>query len=85
MGNCGSDDGKPILLSFDVIGYGTHEISTMDGLKLKSVLEELARRVRVRPSRIGDVLYKYEQLDRHRKIKDLNIPNRAVITVKIVT
>ena len=85
MGNCGGDDGKPILLVFDVLGYGTHEISTMDGLKLKTVLEELARRIRVRPSRIGDVQYRYGMLDRSKKIKDLNIPNGGVISVKIVT
>ena len=38
MGNCGRDDGKPILLVFDCLSYGTHEITTMDGLKLKKPL-----------------------------------------------
>ena len=54
----------------------------MDGLKLKRVLEELSRRIRVPTSRIGDVLYKYEPLNKSSKIKDLNLPNRAVLLVK---
>ena len=84
MGICG-DEGKPILLVFDCMSYGTHEIVTKDGVKLKQPLEELSRRIRVRQSRIGDVLYKYEPLNKHRKIRELNLPTGAVITVKIAT
>ena len=82
MGNCGSDDGRPIILVFDCISLGTHEISTMDGLKLKKPIEELARRLNVPTYYIKDVLYKYNTLDKSAKIKDLNLPDGAVLSVK---
>ena len=85
MGNCGCDEGKPILLVFDCLSFGTHEITTMDGLRLKKVLGELSRRIRVPESRIGDVLYKYSPLDKSSKIKDLHIPTGSVLNVKIET
>ena len=82
MGNCGKDEGKPILLVFDCISFGKHEITTMDGLKLKRVLEELSRRIGIPQSKIKEILYKYEPLDKHKTIKDLNLPPGAVLTVK---
>ena len=83
MGNCGEDEGRPILLIFDCNTYGTHEISTMDGLKLKIVLEELCRRIRIPTSNIKDVLYKNNSLSKQTKIRNLNLPAGAVLTVKI--
>ena len=82
MGSCSSDEGKPILLVFDCISLGKHEISTMDGLKLKKVLEELSRRIRVPQSYIDEVLYKYEPLNKHQKIRDLDLQNGSVLLVK---
>ena len=82
MGNCGSDDGRPIVLVFDCISLGTHEISTMDGLKLKKAVDELARRLNVPSYYIKDVLYKYTLLDKYSKIRDLNLPDGAVLNVK---
>ena len=82
MGNCGSDEGKPILLVFDCISFGTHEIKTMDGLKLKNVVDELAKRINVPSRYIGDILYKYDTLDKYKKIRDLNIPYGAILIVK---
>ena len=84
MGNCG-DEGKPILLVFDCMSFGTHEIFTKDGVKLKKPLEELSRRIRLPQSRIGGVLYNYELLNKNRKIRELNLPTGAVLTVKIPT
>ena len=85
MGNCGRDDGKPILLVFDCLSYGTHEITTMDGLKLKKPLEELSRRIGIPENKIGDVKYKYATLDKLSKIRKLNLPTGAVLSVKIET
>ena len=83
MGNCGcGSDGKPILLIFDCISFGTHEIYTMDGLKLKKAVEELSKRIRVPLSKITEVLYKYDPLNISKKIKDLNLPSGAVLSVK---
>ena len=84
MGNCG-DEGKPILLVFDCMSFGTHEIVAKDGEKLKKPLEELSRRIRLPQSKIGGVLYNYELLNRNRKIRELNLPTGAVLTVKIST
>ena len=83
MGNCGGDEGRPIFLIFNCNPYGTHEISTMDGLKLKQVLEELCRRIRKSTSNIKDVVYKDKSLNKYTKIRDLNLPNEAVLTVKM--
>ncbi len=82
MGNCGSDEGKPILLVFDFISFGTYEIKTMDGLKLKNVVDELAKRMNIKTSYIGDIVYKYDTLDKYKKIRDLNIPYGAKLVVK---
>ena len=82
MGICG-DDGKPILLVFDCVD-GVHEIYTMDGVKLKKPIEELARIKRIPLSKIAEVSYKYEPLNKNKKIRDLDLPSGAVLSVKIV-
>ena len=82
MGNCGSDEGNPTILTFDCISLGKHEINTMDGLKLKNALDELSRRLNIPAYKIGDVVYKYTVLDKYKKIRDLNLPPDAVLIVK---
>ena len=83
MGNCGDNEGKPIVLVFDCISYGKHEINCMDGLTLKKVLGELSRRIRLPQSKIVDVQYRYESLNKAKKIRELNLPNWAVLLVKL--
>ena len=82
MGICGSE-GDPIFLTFDCISYGTHGIYTKDGIQLKKVLEDLSKRIRVPRRKIFNVLYNYESLNTNSKIKDLNLPQGAVLLVKI--
>ena len=67
-------EGKPIVLVFDCISYGKHEINCMDGLTLKKVLGELSRRIRLPQSKIVDVQYRYESLNKAKKIRELNLP-----------
>ena len=76
-------DGEPILLVFDGISLGKHEINTMDGLKIKTVLQRLSKRIDVPVSQIGNVKYNYEVLDKNRTIKELNIPNGGVLSFEL--
>ncbi len=79
MGN--SDNGNPILLVFDCISLGTHEIQTTDGVKLKNVLKRLSKRVNTPISKIGDVKYNYSPLNKNAKIYELGLKSGAVIQV----
>ena len=80
MGIC--DEGQPIKLVFDCISYGKNEINTGDELKLKSALNKLSKIINVPTSDMIQVLYNYELLDINRTVKELGLPNGAVITVK---
>ena len=79
MGN--SDNGNPILLVFDCISLGTHEIQTTDGVKLKNVLKRLSKRINTPISKIGDVKYNYSPLNKNEKIYELGLKSGAVIQV----
>ena len=79
MGN--SNKENPILLVFDCISLGTHEIQTTDQVKLKKVLERLSKRINTPLSKIGDVKYNYSPLDKNRKISELGLRSGAVIQV----
>ncbi len=83
MGIC--DEGQPIKLVFDCISYGKNEINTGDELKLKSALNKLSKIINVPTSDMIQVLYNYELLDINRTVKELGLPNGAVITVKFRT
>ena len=82
MGICGLN-GDPIYLTFDCISYGTHGIYTKDGISLEKVIEILCKIIRVPRRKITSVLYNYEVLNTNNKIKDLNLPDGAVLSVKI--
>ena len=85
MGNCDScagEEGNPILLTFDCISLGTHEINVMDNLKLKNATDELARRLGISSNKIGDIYYNQNRLDKYTRIKDLNLPPGATLIVK---
>ena len=85
MGNCGAaEEGKPTLLMFDCVSYGTHKIKTMNNSKLIKSIEELSRRINVPTNNIGEVLYQYKNLDKQKTIKELNIPYGAVLIAKII-
>ena len=76
-------NGDPILLVFDGVSLGKHEIDTMDGLKIKSVLQRLSQRIKIPVSQIGNVKYNYDIIDKNRTIKDLNLPNGAVLSFEL--
>ncbi len=78
----GNDIGNPIMLVFDCISLGTHEIQTGDEVKLKNVLKRLSKIINTPVSKIANVLYNYSPLDKNQKIKDLGLPSGAVIQVK---
>ena len=78
----GNDEGNPIVLVFDCISLGTHEIQTGDEVKLKDVLKRLSKIINTPVSKIDKVLYNYSPLDKNQKIKDLGIPSGGVLQVK---
>ena len=80
MGIC--NEGNSILLIFDCIGKGRHEINTFDGLTLNTVLKRLSKRINTPVSEIGNILYNYDVIDKSRTIRELNLPSGAVISVK---
>ena len=79
MGN--TDSGNPIVLVFDCVSLGTHEIQTTDGLKLKDVLKRLSKRINTSVSKIGDVKYNYSPLDKNRTISELGLKSGSVMLV----
>ena len=83
MGVCAFDEGNPIVLVFDCISFGKHEIKTKDGLRLQSAIDVLARRIQIPSSKIDNVFYSYEILDKRRIIRDFNLPSGAVLTIKL--
>ena len=80
MGN--SDDGEPIVLVFDCISLGTHEIQTTDGTKLKKVVKRLSKRINTPMSQIKNVQYSYNPLDQNRTIRELGLKSGSVLQVK---
>ena len=72
----------PVLLVFDCVEKGTHEINTSSKKTLKSVLETLSKRINTPSSEIKDVQYSYESLDKKKTIGELNLRRGAVISVK---
>ena len=78
----GNEEGNPIVLVFDCISLGTHEIQTGDEVKLKKVLKRLSKIINTRASKIANALYNYSPLDKNQKIKDLGLPSGAVIQIK---
>ena len=85
MGNCEScagEDGNPVVLTFDCISLGTHEIKVLDSYKLKGAADELARRLGIPSNRIADIYYNQNKLDKYSRIRDLNIPPGAPLIVK---
>ena len=83
MGVCAYNEGAPITLVFDCISLGTHEIETKDLVRLKRVIEELSKIIKIPSSKIKNVLYQYQILDKHRTIKEMGLPSGAVLMVKL--
>lgn len=84
MGNlhCFQEDGEPIIIVFDCVSLGTHEIKTYDGVRIKNALRLLSKRINVNVSQIDEVSYMYTVLDKNRKIREYNIPSGGVLNVK---
>ena len=82
MGVCCVEEGEPTTLVFDCISFGKHEIEINDGLKLKNALGLLSKRINVSTSRMSEVYYDYNNLDKNKKIKELNLPPGSVLMVK---
>ena len=81
--SCGKGRKKPpVLLVFDCVEKGTHEINASSKKTLKSVLETLSKRINTPTSEIKEVQYSYESLDKKKTIGELNLHNGAVISVK---
>ena len=78
----GFDYGQPIMLVFDCIAKGKHEINTTDGLTLNSVLKTLSRRINTPLYQIGDVSYNYTPLNKGATIRNLGLRSGAVLSVK---
>ncbi len=78
----GNDEGNPIVLVFDCIALGTHEIQTGDEVKLKKVLKRLSKIINTPVTKISSALYNYSPLDKNQKIKDLGVPSGGVIQIK---
>ena len=83
MGVCAYNEGNPITLVFDCISFGTHEIETKDLVRLKRVLKELSKIIKIPTSKIKNVLYQYQILDKRRTIKEMGLPSGAVLMVKL--
>ena len=83
MGVCAFDEGNPITLVFDCISLGKQEIVTKDGLRLNRVLETLSKIIRIPTSKIGNILYYYEVLDKKKTIKQLELKSGDVLFVKL--
>ena len=81
MGICDTDKGVQIVLNFNCITLGNHEIITTDGTKLKDSINQLAVKLNVRPYYIGKVYYNGKVLDKNKKIRELGLPNGAIISV----
>ena len=85
MGNstkCFTESGEPIILVFDCLSLGTHEIKTYDEVRIKDVLKQLSKRINMNVSQIENVYYQYTPLDKNKKIKLYGIPSGGVIDVK---
>ena len=82
MGVCAYEEGEPIILVFDCISFGKHEIKTCDGVKLKRALDILSKRINIPSSKIKTVLYQYTELNKNTLIKYLGLSSGAVLTVK---
>ena len=78
----GSDHGNPIMLVFDCISLGKHEIQTYDGYKLKTVLKTLSKRINTPVSKIASVNYNYSPLNNNSTISQLGLNSGAVLQVK---
>ena len=66
----------------DCILYGKHNITTKEGLTLKQCLNKLSKTIKVPISKISKVSYFNDDLDINKKIRELNLPSRAVLSVK---
>lgn len=63
----GNDIGNPIVLVFDCISLGTHEIQTGDEVKLKNVLKRLSKIINTPVSKIANALYNIAKRSTSRK------------------
>ena len=81
MGIC-KEEGNPIVLVFDAVQKGKHEINTLDGIRLKKILNILSKRIDTPVSDITNILYNYNTLDLNRTASQLGLPSGAVILVK---
>ena len=81
MGIC-EEEGNPIVLVFDAVQKGKHEINTLDGIRLKKILNILSKRIDTPVSDITNILYNYNTLDLNRTASQLGLPSGAVILVK---
>ena len=81
MGVCSLDPDNSTLV-FDCVSYGMHKMTTKKGLKLQHCLKVLSKKIKVPLYKISKASYFFEDLDKHRTIKELNLPSGAVISVK---
>ena len=79
MGICAFDEGNPITLVFDCVSLGTHKIETKDGLSLRRIIGTLSKIIKIPSSKIGDILYYYDILDKKRTIRELGLSSGAIL------
>ena len=74
--------GNQVVLTFDCVALGTHEIQTSDSGRLNKVLDRLSKRIDTPVSKIREVCYNYTPLNRNCTISQLGLKSGSVLLVK---
>ena len=77
------EQGEKIKIAYDCVGKGIMEISTFDEVKLESSLKKYITEKDIKICEINEVCYNYDPIDYKKSAKELGIPDRAIITLKL--
>ena len=80
---CVNEHQKKIIITYDCVGKGRINYVVNEEEKLRKSLEKYIEGNGITINEINEVSYNYSPLDINKTIEELEIPNGAVIAIKL--
>ena len=83
MGICNEDREQKQWIVYECVGKGKEDVWTYELSTLRKSLEQAMKKMGITMSEINQVTYSFTELNINNTVKDLQIPNGGVVTIKL--
>ena len=83
MGISNGGRGQKQWIVYECVGKGKEDVWTYELSPLRKSLEQAMKKMGITMSEINQVTYSFTELNINNTVKDLQIPNGGVVTIKL--